>query len=108
MNVQELETAVREHVAVIVLVWRDDGYGVIRWNQQKQLRRTDLVDFGNPDLVKLAQSFGAEGMRVTVASELRPCLIEACACDGPVVIDCPVDYSENMKLTERLRALGNA
>jgi len=108
MNVQELETAVREHVAVIVLVWRDDGYGVIRWNQQKQFGRTGLVDFGNPDLVKLAQSFGAEGMRVTVASELRPCLIEACAYDGPVVIDCPVDYSENMKLTERLRALGNA
>jgi acetolactate synthase I/II/III large subunit len=107
MNVQELETAVREHVPIIVLVWRDDGYGVIRWNQQKQFGRTGLVEFGNPDLVKLAQSFGAEGMRVTVASELRPCLIEACGYDRPVVIDCPVDYSENMKLTERLRALGN-
>jgi acetolactate synthase I/II/III large subunit len=108
MNVQELETAVREHVAIIVLVWRDDGYGVIRWNQQKLFGRTGLVDFGNPDFVKLAQSFGAEGMRVTIPSELRPCLIEACAYDGPVVIDCPVDYSENMKLTEQLRALGNA
>ena len=67
-----------------------------------------LTDACNPDFVKLAQSFGAGGMRVTVPSDLWPCLIEACAYDGPVVIDCPVDYSENMKLTERLRALGNA
>jgi len=108
MNVQELETAVREHVPIVVLVWRDDGYGVIRWNQQKQFGRTGFVDFGNPDLVKLAQSFGAEGMRVTTPSELRPCLIEALASERPVVIDCTVDYSENMKLTERLRVLGNA
>ena len=108
MNVQELETAVREHVPIVVLVWRDDAYGVIRWNQQKQFGRTGLVEFSNPDLVKLAQSFGAKGLRATTASELRPCLIEACGSDGPVVIDCPVDYSENMKLTERLRALGNA
>lgn len=108
MNVQELETAVREHVPIVVLVWRDDGYGVIRWNQEKRFGRTGLVDFGNPDLVKLAQSFGAEGMRVTTPSELRPCLIEALTSERPVVIDCAVDYSENMKLTERLRALGNA
>jgi acetolactate synthase-1/2/3 large subunit len=108
MNVQELETAVREHVAIVVLVWRDNGYGVIRWNQQRLFGRTGLVDFGNPDLVELAQSFGAEGMRVTAPSELRPCLIEAFEYDRPVVIDCPVDYSENMKLTERLHALGNA
>jgi acetolactate synthase-1/2/3 large subunit len=105
MNVQELETAVREHLPIVVLVWRDDAYGVIRWNQQKVFGRTGLVEFGNPDLVKLAQSFGAEGIRVTAPSELRPCLVEACGHDGPVVIDCPVDYSENMKLTERLRAL---
>lgn len=108
MNVQELETAVRERVPIVVLVWRDNAYGVIRWNQQRQFGRTGLVEFGNPDLVKLAQSFGAEGMRVTAPSELRPCLIEAYGHDGPVVIDCRVDYSENMKLTERLRALGNA
>ncbi|HKN86712.1 MAG TPA: acetolactate synthase large subunit [Nitrospiraceae bacterium] len=108
MNIQELETAVREHVPIVVLVWRDDGYGVIRWNQQKQFGRTGLVEFGNPDIVKLAQSFGAEGMRVTAASELRSCLIEAFGYDRPVVIDCPVDYSENMKLTGRLRAFGNA
>jgi acetolactate synthase-1/2/3 large subunit len=107
MNVQELETAVRERVPIVVLVWRDEAYGVIRWNQQRQFGRTGLVQFGNPDLVKLAQSFGAEGMRVTAPSELRPCLIEACGHDGPVVIDCPVDYSENMKLTDRLRALEN-
>jgi acetolactate synthase I/II/III large subunit len=105
MNVQELETAVREHVPIVILVWRDNGYGVIRWNQMVRFGRTNLVDFGNPDLVALAESFGAVGLRVSEASELRPCLTEAFESTRPVVIDCPVDYSENIKLTERLNAL---
>jgi acetolactate synthase-1/2/3 large subunit len=105
MNVQELETAVREHVPIVIMVWRDNGYGVIRWNQQLHFGRTTLVDLGNPDLVALAESFGAIGMRVSDASELRPCLTEAFQAARPVVIDCPVDYSENMKLSERLKTL---
>ena len=108
MNVQELETAVRERVPIVIMVWRDDGYGVIRWNQQLHFGRTTLVDFGNPDLVKLAESFGAAGFRVSDSSELRPCLTEAFQATRPVVIDCPVDYSENMKLTERLKGLASS
>jgi acetolactate synthase-1/2/3 large subunit len=103
MNVQELETAVRLHIPVVALVWRDDGYGVIRWNQELRFGRTTSVDFGNPDLVALAQSFGAVGLRVSHPTELRLCLAEAFKSERPVVIDCPVDYAENLKLTERLK-----
>ena len=105
MNVQELETAVRLKVPVVALVWRDDGYGVIRWNQQVRFGRTIAVDFGNPDLVALAESFGAVGLRVSHATGLRACLAEAFRAERPVVIDCPVDYAENMKLTDRLKML---
>jgi acetolactate synthase-1/2/3 large subunit len=105
MNAQELETAVRYRVPVVVLVWRDNGYGVIRWNQLVRFGRTNAVEFGNPDLVAFAESFGAIGLRVSDRSELCACLQEAFTHDCPVVIDCPVDDSENLKLTERLKAL---
>lgn len=105
MNSQELETAVRLRLPVVVLVWRDDGYGVIRWKQMLRFGRTSSVDFGNPDFVTYAQSFGAAGFRVTGPSELAPILTEAFSCGRPAVIDCPVDYSENLRLTERLKTL---
>ena len=105
MNSQELETAVRLRLPVVVLVWRDDGYGVIRWKQMLRFGRTSSVDFGNPDFVTYAQSFGAAGFRVTGQSELAPILTEAFSCGRPAVIDCPVDYSENLRLTERLKTL---
>ena len=69
--------------------------------------RISSVDFGNHDLVSYANSFGARGYRVTVLSELRPILAEALKSPLPVVIDCPVDYSEHFRLTERLKALPN-
>ncbi len=106
MNVQELETAIRLGVSLVVLVWRDDGYGVIRWNQQVRFGRTMSVDFGNPDLIALAQSFGALGLRVSHETELGPCLAEAFRAERLVVIDCPVDYGENLRLTERLKSPG--
>lgn len=105
MNSQELETAVRLGLPLVILIWRDDGYGVIRWKQQVRFGRTSSVDFGNPDLVRYAQSFGAVGYRVTDQSELRPMLADALKSTVPVVIDCPVDYAENLRLTERLQAL---
>ena len=61
MNIQELETAVRLGVAFVVLVFRDNGYGVIRWKQEHQFGRTAGVEFGNPDFVALAHAFGCEG-----------------------------------------------
>ena len=105
MNSQELETAVRLRLPLVILVWRDDGYGVIRWKQMVRFGRTASVDFGNPDFVRYAQSFGAAGYRVTEPSELRPILIEALKSAVPAIIDCPVDYGENLRLTERLHSL---
>jgi acetolactate synthase-1/2/3 large subunit len=105
MNSQELETAVRLGLPLVILVWRDDGYGVIRWKQQVRFGRTSSVDFGNPDLVRYASSFGAVGYRVTEPSELRQILADALNSKVPAVIDCPVDYSENLRLTDRLKSL---
>ncbi len=105
INSQELETAVRLKLPLVILVWRDNGYGVIRWKQQLRFGRTSAVEFGNPDLVRYAESFGATGYRVSEPSELRPLLLEALNSKVPAVIDCPVDYAENLRLTERLQSL---
>jgi acetolactate synthase-1/2/3 large subunit len=107
MNSQELETAVRLHLPLVILVWRDDGYGVIRWKQMVRFGRTSSVDFGNPEFVGYASSFGAVGYQVTDPSELRPILAEALKSKVPAVIDCPVDYGENLRLTDRLNALAH-
>jgi acetolactate synthase-1/2/3 large subunit len=100
MNIQELETAVRLELGFVVLIFRDDGYGVIRWKQERQFGRTAGVDFGNPDFVALAHAFGCEGVRVNAANDLRPALEAALRARGPVLIDCPVDYRENDRLAE--------
>lgn len=102
MNSQELETAVRLQLPMVILVWRDDGYGVIRSKQMVRFGRTSSVDFGNPDLMSYANSFGARGVRVTELSELRPILAQALTSPVPVVVDCAVDYSENVRLMEGL------
>lgn len=105
MNSQELETAVRLKVPVVIVIWRDNGYGVIRWKQQVRYGRTSSVDFGNPDFVRYAESFGAAGYRVTGPTELRAVLEQALGRQMPAVIDCPVDDGENLRLTKRLEAL---
>jgi len=105
MNSQELETAVRIGTAIIVLIWRDDAYGLIEWKQMTRFGRPSNIQFGNPDFVKYAESFGARGYRIESAAALLPTLRRAVADDTVVVIDCPVDYSENLKLTARLGEL---
>lgn len=102
MNCQELETACRLGLALVNVIFRDGGFGVIRWNQLKRFGRESGVSFGNPDFVKLAEAFGARGYRVQAASELRPILEEALRHPGPSVVDVPVDYTENVRLTERM------
>jgi acetolactate synthase-1/2/3 large subunit len=102
MNSQEIETALRIGTPIVIVVWNDGGYGLIEWHQLQRFGRTSHVDFGNPDFVKYAESFGAKGYRVGAADELLPILRQAVADNTVVVVDCPVDYSENMKLTERL------
>jgi len=103
MNSQELETAVRLRLPLVILVWRDDGYGVIRWKQIVKFGRPSAVEFGNPDFVTYAQSFGAMGFRVSDPGELGAVLTKALACGGPAVVECRVDYDENLRLSERLR-----
>lgn len=105
MNSQEIETALRIGAAVIILIWNDSEYGLIKWHQMRKLGRCSHIDFNNPDFVKYAESFGAKGYRIHAADELIPALKQAIADETVVVIDCPVDYSENMKLTEQLSGL---
>ena len=105
MNSQEIETALRIGTAIVILVWTDSEYGLIKWHQLRHFGRASNITFRNPDFVKYAESFGAKGYRVEAASELAPILSQAIADDTVVVIDCPVDYAENMKLTEKLGAL---
>ena len=105
MNSQELETAKRIGAAVTVVVWRDDGYGLIDWKQRNAFGRPYAVEFGNPDLVDYARSFGIPGFRPESADDLYPTLMRALEVDGPAVVDVPIDYSENVRLTERLGGL---
>ena len=102
MNCQEIETALRIETPIIILIWNDSEYGLIRWHQLRHFDRPSHIDFNNPDFVMFAESFGAKGYRVESADELVPTLEQAIADDTVVIIDCPVDYSENMKLTEKL------
>lgn len=104
MNVQELETAVRVGTPIVSLIFEDSAYGVIKWNQLKRYGRPAFVDFGNPNFAMLAESFGCRGYRVTAAQELVSVLEDAFRQPVPSVISCPVDYGENMKLSERLGA----
>ncbi len=105
MNSQEIETALRIGTPIVILIWHDDAYGLIEWKQMNRFGRPSNIRFGNPDFVKYAESFGARGYRVESAAELAPALKQAIADDTVVVIDCPVDYSENLKLTSRLGEL---
>jgi acetolactate synthase-1/2/3 large subunit len=105
MNAQEIETAVRERIPLVVLIWEDGGYGLIEWKMDLELGEHYYVKFGNPDIVKYAESFGAKGYRINSAEELLPTLQAALDEDGVSLICCPVDYSENLRLTDRLGEL---
>jgi acetolactate synthase-1/2/3 large subunit len=102
MNCQEIETAVRLALPLVILVWNDASYGLIEWKQQIQFGRTAHVKFTNPDFVRLAEAFGARGYRIRHTEELLPTLREALALDTVAIIDCPVDYRENLRLTQKL------
>ena len=102
MNSQEIETALRHNIAMIVMIWHDSQYGLIKWHQDRKFGRDSNIDFTNPDFVKYAESFGARGYRVNAADELLSVIRQAIEDDTVVIIDVPVDYSENMKLTEKL------
>jgi acetolactate synthase-1/2/3 large subunit len=107
MNVQELETAVRLGVKVTIVIWRDDGYGLIDWKQRNEFGRPFGVEFGNPDFVALARSFGMAAFRPETSADLAGVLRRALAVEGPSLVEVPIDYRENLRLTERLGALTN-
>jgi acetolactate synthase I/II/III large subunit len=104
----ELETAVREHVPIVILIWEDQAYGLIKWKMDLELGRHSSVDFHNPNFVKYAESFGAKGYRIHRADELLSTLKSALEDDAIAVVACPVDYSQNMGLTEKLGLLTEA
>ena len=105
MNSQEIETALRVGTSLVILIWNDSEYGLITWHQLRDFGRPSHIGFKNPDFVKYAESFGAKGYRVERASDLASTLKQALADDTVAIIDCPVDYSENMKLTRKLKEL---
>jgi acetolactate synthase I/II/III large subunit len=105
MNSQEIETALRERIPLTVLIWQDDAYGLIKWKMDLELGHDVAVRFSNPDFVAYARSFGAQGYQVSAAGDLLPMLREALAGDTVSIIACPVDYTENLRLTDALGEL---
>ena len=101
MNSQELETAVRLSMNLVVIILRDDAYGMIKWKQANMGFPNWGLDYGNPDFVMYAQSYGAHGHRVAAAVEFAP-LLRRCHEEGGVhLIDLPVDYSDNDRILNR-------
>jgi len=102
MNVQEMETAKRLNANCVVMVWEDKEYGLIAWKQQSQFgQHTDLA-FTNPNWIQLAEAFGWHGHMLTHSDEIKNVVNAAFNETGPSLIVVPIDYRENMKLTERL------
>lgn len=105
MNSQELETAVRLGLNFVVLIFHDSSYGLIKWRQMDQYGESHHVDFTNPDFVKLAEAMNCKGYRINQASEFSSVMEEAFRQNVPVIVDCAVDYSENVKLSKHLKKL---
>lgn len=96
---QDLETAVRKNLNIIQLIWNDGKYNMVEFQEEMKYKRSAGVEFGPVDYVKYAESFGAKGLRVTNQEELEAALKEGYATEGPVLIDIPVNYKDNIKLS---------
>ncbi|RUZ23548.1 acetolactate synthase large subunit [Mesorhizobium sp. M7A.F.Ca.US.003.02.2.1] len=104
MNSQELETAVRLKLNLVVLLLEDHAYGMIRWKQAVDEFPDFGMTFGNPDFVRYAEAYGARGTRVTEIADLRPALEQAFTGGGVHLVVVPIDYSENTRvLVDELR-----
>lgn len=101
MNCQELETALRVGTPFVTLIFNDGGYGLIEWKQHNHFGESAFIKFGNPDFVKFAESMGLKGYRVESCADLVPILKDALEQNVPAVIDCPVDYQENLRFSQR-------
>ena len=102
MNVQEMETARRLRCRFVAMVWEDNAYGLIAWKQSSEFGRHTELGFGNPDWLKLAESFDWEGYRVENSRDLQSALRQAFSADRPALLTLPIDYRENQLLTKRL------
>jgi acetolactate synthase-1/2/3 large subunit len=105
MNVQEMETAHRLNSNIVCMVWEDHAYGLIAWKQDTEFGRHTELSFGNPDWMLLAQSFGWHGHAVENSGDFKQVLTAAFEESGPSLVVVPIDYRENMKLTETLGEL---
>ena len=104
MNSQEMETAVRLGLNLVVVILNDSAYGMIRWKQAVDGFPDFGMSFGNPDFVRYAEAYGARGSRVSAVEDLVPILEAAFAGGGVHLVDVPIDYSENTRvLVEELR-----
>ena len=101
MNSQELETAVRHNVPVVILLLNDNGFGFIRWKQKTMGFRSFGVDYSNPDFARYAETYGAIGMKAGMGDSLPGLLEKAFSYKKPVLIECPVDYSPNYETFSR-------
>uniref|UniRef100_B8HJV4 Thiamine pyrophosphate protein domain protein TPP-binding n=1 Tax=Cyanothece sp. (strain PCC 7425 / ATCC 29141) TaxID=395961 RepID=B8HJV4_CYAP4 len=101
MNMQELETALRVGTNFTTIIFNDGGYGLIELKQQRHYGQSSFVHFGNPDFVRLAESMGLKGYRIESALDFIPTLKTALEQEVPTVIDCPVDYRENLRFNQR-------
>ena len=100
MNSQELETAVRLNMDLVVVVLRDDGYGMIKWKQEDMGFDDFGLDFGNPDFIKYVESYGGRGFRIESTEDLLPTLQRCLDAGGLYLVEVPVNYSGNKKLLD--------
>ncbi|MFQ4135251.1 acetolactate synthase large subunit [Nodosilinea sp. PGN35] len=101
MNCQELETALRVGTPFVTVIFNDGGYGLIEWKQMNYYGESTYIHFTNPDFVKLAEAMGLKGYRIESAEDFIPTLKTALDDDVPAVIDCPVDYRENLLFSQK-------
>ena len=106
MNCQELETAHRLGTAFVTIIFNDGGYGLIEWKQESHYHESSYIKFNNPDFVKLAESMSLKGYRIESAEVFLPTLKAALAQTVPTVIDCPIDYRENLLFSKHAQLLG--
>ena len=102
MNVQEMETAKRLNSNIVTMIWEDHMYGLIAWKQTNEFGKHTDLSFNNPDWLKLADSFDWHGHKVENSKDLVDTLEKAFNEEGPSLVVIPIDYRENMILTERL------
>lgn len=103
MNCQELETALRIGTPFVTLIFNDSNYGLIKWKQEEKFGKSECINFTNPNFEDLAKSIGLKGYTIHKSDELIPALEDAFEQKVPCVIDCRVDYSENLKLKYRIK-----